>query len=154
MRHALVFVLSGCMGAGAVELGGEPWPLTDDLFHQDPHWLGGDIGATIDLADGRTLWLFGDSFIATSANRTRRESRLVANSIAVMSGRDPATATLDFEWQGGLAPGAYFPDAGDHRLRPMSGVRLAGTDADGRGGPLVIFLAELDHVGGVVGTRA
>ncbi|HEY5935012.1 MAG TPA: hypothetical protein VIU61_10265, partial [Kofleriaceae bacterium] len=59
-----------------------------------------------------------------------------------------------FEWQGGLAPGAYFPDVGDHRLRPMSGVRVAGTDADGRGGPLVIFLAELDHVGGVVGTRA
>ena len=31
-----------------------------------PRWLGGDGAYSIDLGGDRTLWLFGDSFIATS----------------------------------------------------------------------------------------
>ena len=151
MKLALVLVLAACEGVPD-DLGGDPWLLADDLFHHDPHWLGADLAATVDLVDGRTLWLFGDTFIATTAARTRRESRIVASSVAVMSGRDPETATLDFAWQRDAEPGPFFAPIGDHTLVPMSGVRIVGTDPDGRGGPLVIFLAELagDEV---VGTR-
>ena len=38
--------ISACNGVPP-SLGGEPWPLADDLFHQDPKWLGGDLGSTI-----------------------------------------------------------------------------------------------------------
>lgn len=35
----------------------------DAAFDRDLHWKAGDIGHAIDLGDGRTLWLFGDSIV-------------------------------------------------------------------------------------------
>lgn len=116
---------------------GTRWEEADALFHQNPRWLGGDGAYSIDLRDGRSVWLFGDSFIATSAAHTRRESKLVRNSIAVMKGRDPITATMEFAWrEDGTGPGSFFPEVGDHWLWPVDGYRLEG-------GPLLIFLAEV-----------
>lgn len=113
------------------------WEEADALFHQDPRWLGGDGAYSIDLRDGRSVWLFGDSFIATSAAYTRRESTLVRNSIAVMKGRDPLTASMEFAWKDdGTGPSSFFPEVGDHWLWPVDGYRLEH-------GPLLIFLAEL-----------
>jgi hypothetical protein len=83
------------------------------------------------------VWLFGDSFIATTDAHTRRESALVRNSIAVMTGRDPLTATMQFAWRvPGTGPASFFPEVGDHWLWPIDGYRLEN-------GPLLIFLAEL-----------
>ena len=48
----------------------EPWPEADELFRSDPHWLGSDDAYSIDLGDGRVLWLFGDTFI-TYDTRTK-----------------------------------------------------------------------------------
>lgn len=115
---------------------GARWEAADALFHQEPRWLGGDGAYSIDLGDDRSVWLFGDSFIATTPNHTRRESTLVRNSIAVMTGRDPLTATMEFAWQDGTTPGSYFPEAGDHWFWPVHGVRLEH-------GPLLIFLSEI-----------
>ena len=39
------------------------WREANQLFHRDPHWLGGDVASTVDLGGERTLWLFGDSWI-------------------------------------------------------------------------------------------
>lgn len=113
------------------------WEEADALFHQDPRWLGGDGAYSIDLGDGRSVWLFGDSFIATSSAHTRRESMLVRNSIAVMTGRDPITATMDFAWNEDAAgPHSFFPEVGDHWLWPVDGYRLEH-------GPLLLFFAEV-----------
>jgi hypothetical protein len=132
MRFAAWLVLVGCNGGG-IYLEAERWASADQLFHHDPHWLGGDTASSIDLGDERTLWLFGDSFIATSPARTRRESTIVHNSIAVMTGRDPTTATMEHAWQRDATPGPYFADIDGHRLAPLSGQRVAS-------GPIVIFL--------------
>lgn len=119
------------------------WEEADALFHQDPRWLGGDGAYSIDLRNGKSVWLFGDSFVATSAAHTRRESKLVRNSIAVMDGRDPITATMDFAWrEDGTGPSSFFPGVGDHWLWPVDGYRLEG-------GPLLIFFAELRPTPGV-----
>jgi hypothetical protein len=119
---------------------GSRWDEADALFHQDPRWLGGDGAYSIDLRDGRSVWLFGDSFIATSDKLTRRESTLVRSSIAVMTGRDPITATMEFQWREDMTgPRSFFAgvgEAGDHWLWPVDGYRLEH-------GPLLIFLAEL-----------
>ena len=114
---------------------GERWEAADALFHQDPRWLGADGASSIDLGGDRTLWLFGDSFIATSAALTRREATMVRNSVAVMSGRDPLTATMEFAWRDAATPGSFFPEAGDHWFWPSHGVRVPD-------GPLLLFLAE------------
>ncbi len=46
-----------------------------------PGWQAGDIGASGRLADGRLVWLFGDT------TRTKLEPPIVANSMLVSSGR-------------------------------------------------------------------
>ena len=150
MRAALVLValivLGGCpycpveyVYPGAT---GARWEEADALFHQDPRWLGGDAAYSIDLGNDRSLWLFGDSFIATSPNLTRRESTLVRNSIAVMTGRNPLTATMDFAWKESTTPSSFFPEIGDHWLWPIDGVRLTN-------GPLLLFLSEQRPTPGV-----
>lgn len=108
----------------------------DQAFHADPRWLGGDGAYTIDLGDDRTLWLFGDSFIATSANLTRRESTMVRNSVAVMTGRDLATATMDFAWRDGTPPTSFFPEDGGRWFWPTDGARVPN-------GALLVFLSEI-----------
>lgn len=140
MRTAVLapaLVLAACGDPTPAELTGrgERWADADALFHQEPRWLGGDGAYSIDLGDDRSLWLFGDSFVATSAARVRTESTMVRNSIAVMTGRDPLTATMQFAWRDGTPPHSYFPEDGDHWFWPVHGVRVPG-------GALVVFLAE------------
>src|SRR4051794_33801283 len=98
---ALISVIANCCPCGSYDTSAQRDEAADALFHQDPRWLGGDGAYSIDLGDDRTLWLFGDSFIATSPALTRRESTLVRNSVAVMTGRDPHTATMEFAWRDG-----------------------------------------------------
>jgi hypothetical protein len=111
-----------------------PWPEADQAFRNDAGWLGADAALSVPLSGDRTLWLFGDSFIATSSRGHRAESRMVRNSIAIQHGRDPRTAPLQFHWRGDdAAPKSFFPERGNHWYWPGHGIRLAE-------GPLVVFL--------------
>jgi Domain of unknown function (DUF4185) len=110
---ALAPVDGGTDGARPPTLTAHAWPEADALFEGDPRWIGGDAAYTVDLGGDRVLWLFGDSFIATTANRLRSESVMVRNSIAVQTGRDPTTATAAFHWLEPASPDtpeAYFPE--------------------------------------------
>jgi len=102
------------------------WHEADRLFHGDPHWLGGDCASSVDLGGGRTLWLFGDTWIDPSGEGTRRGARMVGNSVAVQSGTDPAAADIEFHW--GKAdndePGPFVRGRVDERLWPGNGVRV------------------------------
>src|SRR5580698_6627503 len=75
-----------------------PWPEAEALFHTDPDWLGGDGVYSIDLGQGRVLYWFGDSLIATSPEHVRTQSVFVHNSAAIQTGYDPNTATMNFFW--------------------------------------------------------
>ncbi len=121
---------------GPVSGTGRAWPEADALFHRgDPRWLGADAAHSVDLGGGRVLWLFGDSFIATSAALTRSAARIVRNTVAIQDGRDPLLASFAPVWRtdGTAAPAPFFAGVGDRWHWPGGGVRLA----DGR---LVIFL--------------
>jgi hypothetical protein len=133
---ALVSVIANCCPCDDYETSAQRDEEADALFHQDPRWLGGDGAYSIDLGDDRTLWLFGDSFIATSPALTRRESTLVRNSVAVMTGRDPRTAAMELAWRDGTPPSSFFAEDGEHWYWPMHGVRTPH-------GPLVIFLTRV-----------
>jgi hypothetical protein len=102
------------------------WHEADQLFRRDPHWVGGDGASSVDLGDGRILWLFGDSWIDPSGQRTRQSARMVSNSVAIQVGADPATASIRFYW-GRAADGsaaALIPDEGDERHWFGNGVRV------------------------------
>lgn len=116
-----------------------PWPEADALFHNDPRWLGGDDAYSIDLGHGRVLWLFADSFIATSPANTRRESKIIRNSVAIQHGYDPSSAKIKFYWKGrGRNPASFFGEQKDEWYWPGHGIRL--------GNKLIIFLMKVRKV--------
>jgi hypothetical protein len=101
------------------------WPQADRLFHSNPLWLGGDAAYSVDLGSGRVLWLFGDSFIATAPDATRRQSTFVHNSIAIENGYDPAQASMAFYWpMKDGKPTEFAPNEGSVWLWPDDGIRI------------------------------
>jgi hypothetical protein len=113
------------------------WHEADGLFHGDPHWLGADVASTVDLGDGRILWLFGDTWIDPTGAGTRGGARMVSNSVAIQSGTDPSTASIALRWGRGAdgLPAAFIPDREGERLWFGNGVRV-----DDR---LVLFMARI-----------
>lgn len=116
------------------------WHEADQLFHRDPHWVGGDCASSVELGDGRILWLFGDSWIDSSGQGTRRGARMVSNSVAVQEGTNPAESTIRFYWGRAAdgSPGAFIPDEDDQRHWFGNGVRV--------GDRLVLFLNSIRKV--------
>ncbi|UCC49654.1 MAG: hypothetical protein JSV41_05710, partial [Gemmatimonadota bacterium] len=110
------------------------WREADQLFHRDPHWVGGDGASSVDLGDGRILWLFGDSWIDPSGRGTRQGARMVSNSVAIQVGTDPVAASIRFYWSRAVdgSPAAFVADDGDERHWFGNGVRV--------GDRLVLFL--------------
>lgn len=122
------------------------------LFHQDPRWLGADAALSIPLSEDRTLWLFGDTFIATSNAHVRAESKMVRNTVAIQIGTDPLVASMSFYWSQDVdgSPASFFPESGQNWYWPGHGIRL---DQE-RGRPLVVFLYKLAPApGGVFGFK-
>jgi hypothetical protein len=115
---------------------GTSWTEADQLFHQDPLWLGADGAFSVDLGGSRSLWLFGDTFIATSAASLRSQSAMPRNTIAIQDGSDPTTATMRFFWGTDAAgkPASFFPNGVETWVWPGDGIRLAS-------GPLILFLS-------------
>ncbi len=134
VARAGIVMLAACAVPAPATFDAEPWSAGDALFRSDPRWLGGDAVYSVDLGDGRLLWLFGDSFVSPEGSGDRRGSTMVRNTIALQHGSDPARARLTFHW--GEArdgkPAAYFDGEGAHGFWPLHGVRLAG-------GPLLLF---------------
>jgi hypothetical protein len=89
--------------------------------------LGADDAYSIDLGDGRVLWLFGDTFISRSFLNTRRLSKMIRNSVAIQSGDDPSTASMEFYWRTpDGTPTSFFPEDGDTWFWPGHGIALNG----------------------------
>jgi hypothetical protein len=129
--------------AEKLKLVGEAWPEADALFQRDPRWIGGDSAYSIDLCRGRVLWLFGDSFVATSPARSRREAAMVRNSIGIQSGYDVKRASVKFSWhEVGGKPMSFFDPPGKNRWYwPADGVKV--------GRRLILFLWEEKVSGGL-----
>jgi hypothetical protein len=113
-----------------------PWPEADLLFRKNVKWLGSDCAYSVDLGKSRVLWLFGDTFIATSENNIRGESDMIKNSVGIQSGYDPSTASMQFFWrtQNGK-PLSFFPEDNEIWYWPGHGIVLEDK--------LFIFLMEI-----------
>ncbi len=96
------------------------------------------------LSAGRTLWLFGDSFVSLIEPPLRSTARLPRNTIAIQTGNDPLTATMTSAWNALSAstPSAFFPSVGTNWYWPGHGIRLTE-------GPLVVFLTAVRSTPGI-----
>ncbi len=130
---ALAIVVCLSLGCIASKPTGRAFPEAERLFH-----LGGDGALSIRLSDNRILWLFGDTFVATSSARVRTESTLVRNTIAIQTGKDPRIASVAFMWgrEKNSSPASFFSEHGERFYWPGHGIRLDK-------GPLIIFLYAL-----------
>lgn len=113
------------------------WRVADQLFQRDPHWVGGDGASSVVLGDGRILWLFGDTWVDPTGTRTRQGARMISNSVAIQTGTDPATASIQFYWHRAAdgSPAPIVPDEADERHWFGNGVRV--------GDRLILFLNRL-----------
>lgn len=78
----------------AISITAKPWPEADSLFKKDRSWLGGDGAYSVNLKNGRVLWLFADTFVADGPVKSRREAKLIRNSLAIQHGYDPSSASI------------------------------------------------------------
>lgn len=107
------------------------------MFRGDPHWLGADGAFSVDLGNGRTLWLFGDTWVDADGSGIRRNANLVRNSVAIQTGYDPSSAKIEFFWKTDSdgAAAAFFGSDSDEWYWPGHGIRLESS--------LVLFLNRL-----------
>ena len=132
----LLCIVGCATNTSRVELSTEAWPEADELFRSDPRWLGGDDAYSVDLGDERVLWLFADSWIATTATNVRDEAEMVRNSIAIQKGYDPSSASIRFYWQTvDEEPRSFFPESNGVWYWPGDGIRLENS--------LLIFLMKI-----------
>lgn len=91
---------AGCVGSDdGLEASGQAWPAGSEMFRSSDRWLGGDGAITVELPDGRILWLFGDSRVAPDGQRSREEAFFLSNTMAIQRGADPANASMRFHWR-------------------------------------------------------
>lgn len=93
-------------------------------FHQG--WLGADGGSSVSLGDGRSLWLFGDTFIGREGALDRAQTTLIANSIGIAR-CTPAGFTIDYAWKkSGSTAQAFFPSKDGLDFWPVSAILVDG----------------------------
>jgi hypothetical protein len=121
-------------------------PATLALFGRgagvEPGWAGGDGNVPVRLPDGRTAWLFGDSFYGTVApGGGRRRATLVRNAVVVQDGGRLQTHTGPTDRAGGPVSSLLVPpDGAGSWLWPGTGL------VDG--GRLQVFLQEFRRPAG------
>ncbi len=101
------------------------------MFHESDEWVGGDGAITVDLDDGRILWLFGDSRVAPDGERDRDEAFFLSNTVAIQHDPDPTRASLEFYWRTQEPPSDEGDDLPD--IPPITG----GDDEQGDPRPFI-----------------
>lgn len=119
----------------------------NNFFRNDTYWLGSDGAASVDMGNGKLLWLFSDSFIGKDSSRSRKRSTIIRNSIAIQSGYDPGKASLRFYWDKNRKKnGAFFHLPGKYWFWTGHGVRIKDK--------LIIFLLKEHEVRTGIGFEA
>lgn len=129
----------------------KPAPEWDALFHRKDGWTGGDAMYSVDLADGRALWLFADTWIGpVRDNKHSPGSTIVNNSIAIHPIRPGGAAPdkVTFFWGPDNAvgkPTAWVrPERSDQWYWVADGIVMkseSGSDV------LVVFLWRIERAG-------
>lgn len=99
-------------------------------------WLAADGGRAVPLPDGKAVYLFGDTALASATEASPDAYDFVGNSIGI--GRcDGTKFSIDYFWQRSAHPRVGFFDVRE------AGVRLWPLDAFYRDGHLQVLLAKI-----------
>jgi len=140
--------LAGCHLQPRLEV--VPLPAWDAAFEPRSGWAGGDGAYSTALGGGRTLWLFGDTFVGRVEGGRRVQAQLIANSLAVQPGGRPGPGSLEFFYRsdgGGLPLAAFPPPDGGAWFWPLHAVRTPSA--------LFVFLLQVERTdpGSALGFR-
>jgi len=122
----LLLFLGACQAP--LRLTVEPLPGYEAMFQSTSGWTGGDGAYSTALSDDRILWLFGDTFVGDVKNGRRVDWRLIHNSMAMQTGRQPRSASVEFLYRRlpDERPAAMVPPQdGAGWLWPYHGARTA-----------------------------
>ena len=103
------------------------WESGQRMFYTDPYWRGGDCASSVDLGDGRVLWLFADSYVAVKPPYHRDYCcvTMIRNCLGIQEGYDPSTADFTVYWRGASEyPTAYFPSDDSSWYWPGNAVKI------------------------------
>ncbi len=103
----------------------------------NPAWRGADAAYSVPLSPTKSLWLYGDTWITPPDARSRKNGRMIRNSLAIQTLSAQGTGTVEFFWRtdSGRPADAFSPSSGPGWLWPLSGVRI--------GDSLFLFLGQL-----------
>ncbi len=88
-------------------------PACTPAFPYEGGWLGGDSAFSVPLSGGRSLWLFGDTFVGRSGQATRRGAHFIHNSIGV-SRCEAGRWSIEYHWSPGAeGPADFFDRPGE-----------------------------------------
>lgn len=62
-------------------------------------WLGGDAAYSIQLSEGRSLWLFGDTLVGKKSQINRSHSKFVSSSIGISSCDEKNGWSIRYFWK-------------------------------------------------------
>lgn len=121
-----------------------PSPEWEAAFTRTDGWTGADGAASIPLPGGRTLWLFGDTFIGPVVDgRHAQGTTMVNNTVAVQPIAAGAAAPIAFHWgppDDKAAPTAWCVPQGGGVEKEWFWPAGGGVVADGR---LLLFMCRL-----------
>ncbi|MEW5978899.1 MAG: DUF4185 domain-containing protein [Acidobacteriota bacterium] len=121
----LVCPLAARAGDAGGLSGAEPEPShCVPSFPYKDGWVGADAAYSIPLGSGRSLWLFGDSFVAKTSRHVREGAYFIRNSIAISNCEAQSGWSINYHWrhQGSSQPRAFFDtEAEDHWYWPLDG---------------------------------
>ena len=103
------------------------WESGQKMFYSDTFWRGGDCASTVDLGDGRVLWLFADSYIGVKPPYLRDQCcvKMIRNCMGIQTGYDPSSADFTVYWPGTKdSPEAFFPTEDTSWFWPGNGIRI------------------------------
>jgi hypothetical protein len=105
------------------------------FFRKDKFWRGADGAASIDLENGKILWLFSDTFIDPDGTGKRANSKMINNSIAIQNGYELEKSKFSFYYKGTKRkPKSFFELPGDTWFWTGHGIMVKDK--------LIIFLFE------------
>lgn len=88
------------------------------IFPYKDGWLGGDAAYSIQLPDGRSLWLFGDTLVGKKSQVNRSHTKFVSSSIAISTCDEKNGWSVRYFWknQYGASPRPVF-DSGTGKYK-------------------------------------
>jgi hypothetical protein len=127
----LAALLCGAVAARGQTAGQTAAPLGAEhlAFPDENKWLGADDAYSIPLGHGRSLWLFGDTFIGEKADSVRTaKSGFIRNSVGISSCSEKNCA-MEYFWalRKGAKPDSFFAAPGTDWYWPLDGFIHNGT---------------------------